>query len=109
MRSPSLVPASEEPTHLVLCDFGRQGLAYAETDPHTTERNVIENMLHGQYTKPVQVVAFSASEGWSRDVSEDIAHEVLERARAEERSIPKETQGFIENLTDEELEPELCS
>lgn len=48
MRPPSLVPESEEPMHLVLCDFGRQGLAYTATDPHTTERNVIENMLHGQ-------------------------------------------------------------
>lgn len=106
MRSP-LAPTFEEPTHLVLCDFGRQGIAYAETEPHTTERNVVENLLQGQYTKPVQVVDFSVSEGWSRDVSEDIAHEVLEKARSEERSIPKETQAFIENITDEELEPEL--
>lgn len=109
MRSPSLVPASEDPVHLVLCDFGRQGLAFIETEPHTTERNVVENMLHGEYEKPVQVVAVNVSEGWSRDVSEDIAHEVLERARAEERSLPKGTQDFIENVTDEELEPELCS
>ena len=109
MRSPALVPAFEEPLHLVLCDFGKQGLVYIETEPHTTERNVIENMLHGQYDKPVQVVAFSIAEGWSRDVSEDIAHAVLEKARKEERSIPQGTQEFIERITDEELEPELCS
>lgn len=109
MRSATLVPAFEEPTHLVLCDFGRQGLAYAETEPLTTERNVIENMLHGQYDTPVQVVALSVSEGWSRDVSEDVAHEVLEKARKEELTLSKGTQAFIEGVTDEELEPELCS
>ena len=106
-RSPTLAPAFEERTHLVLCDFGRQGLAYAETEPLTTERNVIENMLHGQYDNPVQVIAFSVSEGWARDVSEDIAHEVLEHARAETRCLAKGTKEFIEDVTDEELEPEL--
>jgi hypothetical protein len=29
------------------------------------------------------------SEGWSRDVSEDIAHEVLEKARKEQLAVPK--------------------
>ncbi len=107
MRSPALAPAFEEPTHVVLCDFGRQGLAYAETEPLTTEQNIIQNMLHGQYDKPVQVVALRVSEGGARDVSEDSAHEVLERARAEEQSIPKGAREFIETITDEGLEPEL--
>lgn len=56
-----------------------------------------------------QVVAFSIAEGWSRDASEDIAHAVLERARAEALSLSRGTQQFIEGITDEELEPELCS
>ena len=107
MRSPTLAPSFEEPTHLVLCDFGRQGLAYTETEPLTTERTVVEHMLHGHYEKPVQVIAFSVSEGWSRDISEDIAHAVLELARAEERRLPEGARDFIENVTDEELEPEL--
>ena len=34
-------------------------------------------MLSGQYTKPVRVVAFNIAEGWSRDVSENIAWEVI--------------------------------
>ena len=107
MRSPTLAPGVEEPVHLVLCDFGRLGLAYKETEPVTTERTVIENMLSGEYDKPVQVVAFSVYEGWARDVSEDIAHEVLERARKENRAVPVGTQTFLEELLDEELEPEL--
>lgn len=107
MRSPALAPDFQEPVHLVLCDFGRHGLAYRETGPGTTEQSVVDSLLSGEYDAPVQVVAFSVSEGWARDVSEDIAHEVLERARKADRSIPKATQTFIENITDEALEPEL--
>ncbi len=107
MRSPTLAPDFQEPVHLVLCDFGGLGLAYQETGPVTSERSVVDNLLSGQYDTPVQVVAFSVSEGWARDVSEDIVHEVLERARKENVSIPKATQTFIEHVTDESLEPEL--
>lgn len=89
--------------------FRSLGLAYKETDPVTTERTVVENMLAGEYHKPVQVVAFSVSEGWARDVSEDVAHEVLELARKESRVIPAGTQKFLEELLDEELEPELTA
>ena len=109
MRSPTLAPGFEDPVHLVLCDFGRLGLAYKETDPVTSERTVVENMLAGDYDTPVQVVAFSVSEGWARDVSEDVAHEVLELARRESRVIPAGTQKFLETLLDEELEPELTA
>jgi hypothetical protein len=58
MCSPSLAP-SRDPVHLVLCDFGKLGLAYAETPPILTEREVVEGILHGQYDEPVEVVAFS--------------------------------------------------
>ncbi len=109
MRSPALAPGFEEPVHLVLCDFGRLGLAYTETDPVTTELAVVENMLSGEYGRPVQVVAFSVSEGWARDVSEDVAHEVLEMARKDGRVIPAGTQAFLETLLDEQLEPELIA
>lgn len=59
MRSPNLAPGLEIPVHVVLCDFGRQGLAYKETDPVTMERTVVQNMLASEYAKPLQVVAFS--------------------------------------------------
>jgi hypothetical protein len=41
---------------------------------------VIRNFLSGQYSNAPRVIAFNTAEGWSRDVSEDIAGEVLERA-----------------------------
>lgn len=100
MRSPTLAPAFDEAVHLVLCDFGSQGLAYVETEPLTTEKNVVGNMLTGQYTHPLQVLAFNVAEGWSRDVSEDVAHEVMDAAHDRQLTIPDETRHFLERHLD---------
>lgn len=108
MRSPSLAP-SRDPVHLVLCDYGSLGLAYAETPPVMTEAKVVEDILHGQYDTPVEVIAFSTDEGWARDVSEDIAGLVVEKARSEDRSLASGARAFVERHLDEELEPELCA
>src|SRR6185437_9130968 len=72
---PSISPLgpSLDPVHFVLCDFGRLGSAYIETEPVTTEKDVAHALLTGQYDRPLEVVAFSVSEGWARDVSEDVA------------------------------------
>ena len=41
--------------------------------------NVINNMLHGEYSDPTRVVAFNTADEWSSDVSEDVAWEFLKR------------------------------
>ena len=108
MRSPSIAP-TRDPIHFVLCDFGKLGLAYLETQPVTTEAQVVDGILHGQFDHPVQVIAVSVDEGWCRDVSEDIAGLVVEKARTEDYSLPAGARRFVENYLDEELEPELCA
>jgi hypothetical protein len=40
---------------------------------------VITDLITGQYDRPVRVVAFNTAEGWSADVSEDVAREVMRR------------------------------
>ena len=37
------------------------------------------HLISGQYDNPVRVVAFNTAEGWSQDVSEDIAREIMRR------------------------------
>ena len=34
-------------------------------------------MLKGQLSNPIRVISFKTAVGWSRDVSEDVAHELL--------------------------------
>src|SRR5262245_47400667 len=72
----SLVP--EQDLHFVLCDFGRSGQAYVETDPAEADASTI---VLGQYDRPVRILALNVEEGWVRDVSEIIAAKVQDVAR----------------------------
>ena len=68
-------------TYLVLEDFGaRLGRAWRETDADATDREtLIRNLMDGQYGIPLRIVAFNTAEGWSRDVTKDIADELRRR------------------------------
>jgi hypothetical protein len=81
---------------IVLNYFGsRLGRACCETgDDEANENTTIENVLSGQYSHPLRVVAFNTAEGWSRDATEDIARAVFDRAHSEDRSIAKSGQEF---------------
>jgi len=87
MRSASLVPQAytyDVTVYLVLNDFGELGRAYVETDETETDAGiVVANIMSGAYSNPLRVVAFNTAEGWSRDVTEDIARAVLERSESD--------------------------
>jgi hypothetical protein len=83
--------------YLVLNDYGKLGSAYVETDPAEADReSIIRNFLSGQYGNAVRVVAFNTAEGWSWDVSEDIAREVLQRAIEADENLGEDTKRFID-------------
>ena len=77
----SLVPDdTNRDVYLVLDDFGRLGRAWRETDEMGSNRAwMVRNLLEGQYENPVRIVAFNTAEGWSRDVTVDIADEPRRR------------------------------
>ena len=79
--TPSLVPTGgDETVYLVADDFGDLGRVWRETDFETTDlETIISDLLGGQYNNPVRVIAFNTTEGWSRDVTEDIAQEIRRR------------------------------
>ena len=89
-------PVFDVTVYIVLNDFGPLGYAYCETDEtDADEETIVENILSGQYSHPLGVVAFNAAEGWARNVTEDIARAVLSRASTERRSIGVATQEFL--------------
>ena len=95
MNPVSLVP--EQDLHFVLCDFGRSGQAYVETDPTEADASsIVRNLLQGQYDRPVRVLALNVEEGWVRDVSETIAAKMQDVARHEEQGLPTGTRAFVE-------------
>ncbi|MGC2159042.1 MAG: hypothetical protein WA662_22005 [Pseudolabrys sp.] len=82
--------------HIVLNDFGPLGRAYVAADEtDADEATIVENILSGQYSHPVRVIAFNTAEGWARDVTEDIAQAVLSKAQHEHRSISIAAQEFL--------------
>src|SRR5262249_13713537 len=99
MRSASFTP--EQDLHFVLCDFGRSGRAYVETDPSQADAStIVRNLLDGQYTRPVQVLALNVEEGWVRDVSQLIAAKVRDVAWRDGQGLTDGTRGFIEAPSD---------
>ena len=91
-------PAFDVTVYIVLNYYGsRLGRAYAETgDDEADEKTTIENILSGQYSHLIRVVAFNTAEGWARDVTEDIARAALTKAQRERRSIARAAQEFLE-------------
>ena len=102
MSTPPLAPklTDDVTVYLVLNDFGALGRAYVETDEaNASERDVISNIGGGQYSKPIRVVAFNTAEGWSRDVTEDIAEALLERD-ASEGDLSESAKIFVGRVLD---------
>jgi hypothetical protein len=95
---PSIVPKSyDETVYMVVDDFGRKGRAYREADVETADlETVITDLLGGQYNNPIRVVAFNTAEGWSREVSDDVAQEIRRRCDLQFTDIPSAMQDFVE-------------
>jgi hypothetical protein len=102
-ESPSIVPGIDRDVYLVLDDFGRMGCAWRETNVEDTDLEaVIEDLLEGQYSNPVRVIGFNLSEGWIRDVSEEIARKLRQRCADQGRELPYSLYQLIEQTAPRE-------
>jgi hypothetical protein len=97
--TPSIVPSgTDRNIYLVVDDLGRFGRVWRETDAERTDlETVITDMLDGQYSSPVAVYGFNPHEGWSRDVSEDVAQEIRRRCELQGYDVPPALQDFVED------------
>jgi hypothetical protein len=97
-RTPSIVPNSgDHNVYLVLDDLGRNGRVWPEADAETTDlETIIVDLLTGQYKDPVRVIGFNTVEGWSQDVSADVAQELRRRCDLQQRDIPFFLQDFVD-------------
>jgi hypothetical protein len=69
--TPSIVPNGHDQNfYIVVNNFGKLGPAFAETDVGEADlETTITDLMSGQYSAPVRVVAFNTAERWSEDVS----------------------------------------
>jgi hypothetical protein len=56
----------------------------------------IADLITGQYDRPVRVVAFNTAEGWSANVSEDVAREIMRRLDLAGDELPAAVEAFID-------------
>jgi hypothetical protein len=97
---PPLSTTCNGTVYLVLDDFGEFGRAYRETDLTRADRqSVLADLLSGQYERPLRIVAFNTAEGWARDVSVEMAGEVLAHAEQSDNDIPESLRDFVERAT----------
>jgi hypothetical protein len=90
-------PSDDVTVYLVLNDFGHLGRAFLETGVAEADREtVIHNFIGGQYSNAIRVIAFNTGEGWSRDVAEEIAGEVIDRAFDADDALSEATKRFID-------------
>jgi hypothetical protein len=87
------------PTRLFISfinNYGTLGPAFAETDLGEADlETTISDLMSGQYSDPVRVVAFNTSEHWSEDASEDIAREIMRRLDLAGDELPSSIEAFI--------------
>jgi hypothetical protein len=99
--TPGLVPHIGVVAYTVLDDFRKAGRVYREAvEADATLESIIDDLLTGQFNNPLRVVAFNTSEGWSRDVSEDVAREVLKRVAGHRLAVS--SRKFVETYVDED-------
>lgn len=94
---PSMIRSADQDTYLVLDDFGGKfGRAWRDTAEADANREMlIRDLMDGQYSRPARIIAFNTAEGWSRDVTVDIADE-MRRRFAEYDQVPTSVQDFLE-------------
>jgi hypothetical protein len=96
--TPSIVPRGDDhDVYLVVDDLGRLGRVWREADyGATTFEMVVTDLLDGQYSRPIGILAFNIAEGWSRDVSGDVAIELRKRCDLQARDLPSSLHDFVD-------------
>jgi hypothetical protein len=97
-RTPSIALNGHDQTvYLVADDLGKVGQAWIEAHIEITGlETVIQDLLAGQYTNPIRIIAFNTAERWSEDVSADVAQELRQRCDLQMRDVPFYLQDFTD-------------
>ena len=76
----------------------KSGTAFAETDVGEADlETIISDLMSGQYSDPVRVVAFNTAEHWAEDASEDVAREIMRRLDLAGHELPSSIQAFVDS------------
>jgi hypothetical protein len=75
---------ADQTVYFVIDRFGKFSSVHREAEVERTDlETVITDLMSGQFSDPIRVVAFNTLEHWSEDVSNDIALEIQNRCDIE--------------------------
>src|ERR1700730_11516432 len=97
---PSIVPSGDDQTvYLVINNFENLVTAFSESDVDKADlETLIGDLMSGQYSDPVRVVAFNTAEHWAEDASEDVAREIMRRLDLAGDALPSSIAAFVDSL-----------
>jgi hypothetical protein len=98
-KTPSIGPnGADQTVYLVVDRFGGLGAVFRETDVEWSDlETTITDLMSGQFSDPVRVVAFNMLEHWARDVSRDIALEIQSRCDIDGQDVPETLEDFVDS------------
>jgi hypothetical protein len=98
--SPPIVPFGADQTIYLIVDCVGAGSACREIEVERPDCDTVTTeLLAGQFSAPVRVIAFNTLEHWSRDISKEIAEEIRVRCDIEGISLPEHIYDFVERHT----------
>ena len=91
---------ADETAYLVVDSLGARGSVYCETEIERPDLEIIiSDLLEGQFSNPVRVIAFNTLEHWSKDVSGYVAEEIQILCDIEGRAVPDHIRDFLKSHT----------
>jgi hypothetical protein len=97
--TPSLVPGSESSdVYFVLDELPTFGRVWRDLSEEAANKQTVLNLIaNGEFQDPVRVIAFNTAEGWSRDVTGEIAEALLDR-EASDGDLSQSARVFVGRL-----------
>jgi hypothetical protein len=97
---PSIVPTTEHTTYLLMDEIGEYGNVWREmSEGEANEATIIRWIIEGQINRPLKIVAFNTEEGWSRDITHDIATKLLDLNHQNGVALGAAAREFVERVT----------
>ncbi len=94
---PPVVPFGADQTIYVVVEAHRPHASYdaAGKTERTDIETVISDLLAGQFSDPIEVLAFNTIEHWRDDLSGFVAQEICCRCDIEGQDVPAYLQEFV--------------
>ena len=85
---------ADETVFVVIDNSGAPGSVHRQVECTDLDA-VISNLITGQFSDPLQVVAFNTLEHWTQDMSADVANEIQARCDIKAAPMPEHLEDFV--------------